>query len=86
MAKSLDICKYICDKYVNRGYKELHDRDLLHWTWVYQLLEVELHNQAVELDASFSACLCPSHGPEQDSKVIEANERKLVKVLNVYEQ
>ncbi|KAI0500077.1 hypothetical protein KFK09_018285 [Dendrobium nobile] len=85
--ESRAICRYICDKYADQGYKGLYGRGLLDRARIDQWLEAESQNfEPPSLVLVFQLAFAPRMGVKQDSKVIEVNERKLAKVLDVYEQ
>ncbi|KAJ3681927.1 hypothetical protein LUZ60_014500 [Juncus effusus] len=87
--ESRAICRYICDKYSDKGTQNLMGKKeggLLARASVEQWLEAE--GQTFNPPSSalvFQLAFAPLMGLKQDPTLIELNEAKLSKVLDVYE-
>ncbi|CAL9752791.1 unnamed protein product [Musa acuminata subsp. burmannicoides] len=88
--ESRAICRYICDKYANRGNQSLFGRNgggPAERAQVEQWLEAE--SQSFNPPSSalvFQLAFAPRMGLPQDPAAIELNQAKLAKVLDVYER
>ncbi|KAJ3689760.1 hypothetical protein LUZ61_018924 [Rhynchospora tenuis] len=88
--ESRAICKYICNKYPEKGNQNLiggRDGGLLARTSVDQWLEAE--GQSFNPPSSalvFQLAFAPMFGFKQDPAAIEQNEAKLANVLDVYDR
>ncbi|THU44898.1 hypothetical protein C4D60_Mb02t12240 [Musa balbisiana] len=88
--ESRAICRYICDKYADRGNRSLlgrRDGGLVERAHVEQWLEAE--GQSFNPPSStlvFQLAFAPQMGLPQDPAAILLNEGKLAKVLDVYER
>ncbi|URE22409.1 Glutathione S-transferase [Musa troglodytarum] len=88
--ESRAICRYICDKYADRGNRSLLGRrggGLVERAHVEQWLEAE--GQSFNPPSStlvFQLAFAPQMGLPQDPAAIVLNEGKLAKVLDVYER
>ncbi|CAL9176943.1 unnamed protein product, partial [Musa hybrid cultivar] len=88
--ESRAICRYICDKYANRGNQSLFGRNgggPAERAQVEQWLEAE--SQSFNPPSSalvFQLAFAPRMGLAQDPAAIELNQAKLAKVLDVYER
>ncbi|KAJ0966916.1 hypothetical protein J5N97_023833 [Dioscorea zingiberensis] len=79
--ESRAICRYVSEKYADQGNKYLLGRDLLERVSIEQWLKSEEHNfDPPSRVLIFHLAFAPNRG------LIEQNERKLAKVLDVYEQ
>jgi glutathione S-transferase len=89
LAESRAICRYICDKYPEKGNQTLmgrRDGGLLARTSVDQWLEAEGQSfNPPSLVLVFQLAFAPMMGLKQDMAAIEQNEAKLAKVLDVYD-
>lgn len=87
--ESRAICRYICDKYPDKGNQTLmgrKDGGLLARTSVDQWLEAEGHSfNPPSIALVFQLAFAPMMGLKQDTAAIEQNEAKLAKVLDVYD-
>ncbi|THU66619.1 hypothetical protein C4D60_Mb05t16060 [Musa balbisiana] len=90
LVESRAICRYICDKYANRGNQSLFGRTgggPAERAQVEQWLEAE--SQSFNPPSSalvFQLAFAPRMGLPQDPAAIELNQAKLAKVLDVYER
>ncbi|URE00197.1 Glutathione S-transferase [Musa troglodytarum] len=88
--ESRAICRYICDKYANRGNQSLLGRNgggPAERAQVEQWLEAE--SQSFNPPSSvlvFQLAFAPRMGLPQDPAAIELNQAKLARVLDVYER
>eukprot|EP00262_Sarcandra_glabra_P008866 TRINITY_DN2277_c0_g1_i1.p1 TRINITY_DN2277_c0_g1~~TRINITY_DN2277_c0_g1_i1.p1 ORF type:complete len:231 (+),score=37.46 TRINITY_DN2277_c0_g1_i1:93-785(+) len=85
--ESRAICRYICDKHPNGGNKGLLGKNLLERASIEQWLEAE--GQSFNPPSSglvFQLAFAPRMKLKQDPALIEQNELKLGKVLDVYEK
>ncbi|ONI32289.1 hypothetical protein PRUPE_1G358500 [Prunus persica] len=85
--ESRAICRYICDKYADRGNKGLYGTNPLAKASIDQWLEAE--GQSFSPPSStlvFQLAFAPRMKLKQDQGVIRQNEEKLKKVLDVYEK
>ncbi|KAJ8505225.1 hypothetical protein OPV22_006111 [Ensete ventricosum] len=88
--ESRAICRYICDKYADRGNKNLLGRNgagPAERAQVEQWLEAE--SQSFNPPSSalvFQLAFAPRMGLPQDPAAVELNQAKLAKVLDVYER
>ncbi|XP_077246747.1 glutathione S-transferase F11-like [Tasmannia lanceolata] len=85
--ESRAICRYVSDKYADKGNKGLFGKNLLERASIEQWLEAE--GQSFNPPSSalvFQLAFAPRMKLKQDQGVIEQSEAKLVKVLDVYEK
>ncbi|KAK9271096.1 hypothetical protein L1049_026685 [Liquidambar formosana] len=85
--ESRAICRYICDKYADRGNKGLYGTNPLEKASIDQWLEAE--GQSFNPPSSalvFQLAFAPRMKLKQDEGVIKQSEEKLAKVLDVYEK
>lgn len=86
-SESRAICRYICDKYPERGNKGLYGTNPLIKASIDQWMEAE--GQSFNPPSSalvFQLAFAPRMKIKQDEGVIKQNEEKLEKVLNIYEK
>ncbi|CAA7391471.1 unnamed protein product [Spirodela intermedia] len=84
--ESRAISRYLCDKFADKGNKGLFGNGLLERASIEQWLEAEA--QSFNPPSSvlvFQLAFAPRMRLKQDPAVIEQNEGKLAKVLDVYE-
>ncbi|GKU90185.1 hypothetical protein SLEP1_g4215 [Rubroshorea leprosula] len=85
--ESRAICRYLCDKYADKGNRGLYGTNPLVKASIDQWLEAE--GQSFNPPSSvlvFQLAFAPRMKIKQDPAVIKQNEEKLGKVLDVYEQ
>ena len=85
--ESRAICRYICDKYADKGNKGLYGTNPLAKASIDQWLEAE--GQSFNPPSStlvFQLAFAPRMNIKQDKVVIRQNEEKLSKVLDIYEK
>ncbi|XP_020094199.1 glutathione S-transferase PARB-like [Ananas comosus] len=88
--ESRAICRYICDKYAERGNKTLmgnKEGGFVARAAIEQWLEAE--GQSFNPPSSalvFQLAFAPLMGLKQDPAAVEQNEAKLAKVLDVYDK
>ncbi|KAL1351784.1 hypothetical protein HN51_015653 [Arachis hypogaea] len=85
--ESRAICRYVCEKYAERGNKGLYGTDPLAKASIDQWVEAE--GQSFNPPSSalvFQLAFAPRMKLKQDQGVIRQNEEKLAKVLDVYEK
>ncbi|KAK1273830.1 hypothetical protein QJS04_geneDACA009688 [Acorus gramineus] len=85
--ESRAICRYVCDKYSERGNKRLLGLGLLERASIEQWLEAE--SQSFNPPSStlvFQLAFAPRMKLKQDPKAIDQAEAKLSDVLDVYER
>lgn len=86
-SESRAICRYICDKYGDKGNKGLYGTNPLAKASIDQWLEAE--GQSFNPPSSalvFQLAFAPRMKLRQDQGVIKQNEEKLSKVLDIYEK
>jgi glutathione S-transferase len=90
LAESRAICRYICDQYADRGNQTLFGKKedgAVGRAAVEQWIESEAQNfNPPSLAMIFQLAFAPMMGRATDMAVVEQNEAKLAKVLDVYEQ
>jgi glutathione S-transferase len=90
LAESRAICRYICDQYADRGNQILFGKKedgAVGRAAVEQWIESEAQNfNPPSLAMIFQLAFAPMMGRATDMAVVEQNEAKLAKVLDVYEQ
>lgn len=85
--ESRAICRYVCDKYADKGNKGLYGTNPLAKASIDQWLEVEGQSFNPPSGALvFQLALAPRMNIPQDEGLIKQNEEKLGKVLDVYEK
>ncbi|OVA15987.1 Glutathione S-transferase [Macleaya cordata] len=85
--ESRAICRYVCDKYANRGKKGLFGMNPLEKASIDQWLEAE--GQTFNPPSSvlvFQLAFAPRMKLKQDHGLIKQNEEKLKKVLDLYDR
>ncbi|KAL1311955.1 hypothetical protein HN51_038611 [Arachis hypogaea] len=85
--ESRAICRYVCEKYAERGNKGLYGTDPLAKASIDQWVEAE--GQSFNPPSSalvFQLAFAPRMKLKQDEGVIRQNEEKLAKVLDVYDK
>ncbi|XP_015887675.3 glutathione S-transferase [Ziziphus jujuba] len=85
--ESRAICRYICEKYADKGNKGLYGTNPLARASIDQWLEAE--GQSFNPPSSalvFQLAFAPRMKLKQDQVVIKQNEEKLRKVLDIYEK
>ncbi|XP_030445463.1 glutathione S-transferase PARB-like [Syzygium oleosum] len=85
--ESRAICRYICEKYADRGNKNLYSMNPLVKASIEQWLEAE--GQSYNPPSStlvFQLAFAPRMNIKQDEAQIKLNDQKLLKVLDVYDQ
>ena len=85
--ESRAICRYICDKYADKGNKGLYGTNPLAKASIDQWLEAE--GQSFNPPSStlvFQLAFAPRMNIKQDKVVIRQNEEKLSKVLDIYDK
>ncbi|XP_048444277.1 glutathione S-transferase-like [Pyrus x bretschneideri] len=85
--ESRAICRYICNKYVDKGNKGLYGMNPLAKASIDQWLEAE--GQSFSPPSStlvFQLAFAPRMKLKQDEGAIRQNEEKFAKVLDVYEK
>ncbi|WCJ44304.1 Glutathione S-transferase [Euphorbia peplus] len=85
--ESRAICRYICDKYADKGNKALYGTNPVTKASIDQWLEAE--GQSFNSPSGtlvFLLAFAPKMKIPQDENVINQNEAKLKKVLDVYEK
>ncbi|KAI6690813.1 hypothetical protein NL676_027641 [Syzygium grande] len=85
--ESRAICRYVCEKYADRGNKNLYSMNPLVKASIEQWLEAE--GQSYNPPSStlvFQLALAPRMNIKQDEAQIKLNDQKLLKVLDVYDQ
>jgi glutathione S-transferase len=89
-SESRDICRYLCNQFPNDGNKTLYGSGALERASIEQWLQAEAQNfnppsTALVFQLAFVPYL--SHlGIRQDPDVIEENEDRLKRVLDVYDE
>lgn len=87
LPESRAICRYVCDKYADKGNKGLYGTNPLAKASIDQWLEVEGQSFNPPSGALvFQLALAPRMNIPQDEGLIKQNEEKLGKVLDVYEK
>ncbi|KDP36862.1 hypothetical protein JCGZ_08153 [Jatropha curcas] len=85
--ESRAICRYICEKYPDKGYKGLYGTNPLAKASIDQWVEAEGQSYNAPSGALlFQLALAPRMNIPQDQGIIKQNEEKLGKVLDVYEK
>lgn len=87
LVESRAICRYICEKYADRGNKNLYSMNPLVKASIEQWLEAE--GQSYNPPSStlvFQLAFAPRMNIKQDEAQIKLNDQKLLKVLDVYDQ
>lgn len=87
MSESRAICRYICDKYKEKGNKGLYGTNPLAKASIDQWLEAE--GQSFNPPSSillFQLAFAPRMKIKQDEGLIKQNEEKLEKLLDVYDK
>ncbi|KAJ9165907.1 hypothetical protein P3X46_020722 [Hevea brasiliensis] len=85
--ESRAICRYICDKYADKGNKELYGTNPLAKASIDQWLEAEGQSFNPPSGALvFQLAFAPRMKIPQDEGLIKQNQEKLGKVLDVYEK
>uniref|UniRef100_A0A2P2K926 glutathione transferase n=1 Tax=Rhizophora mucronata TaxID=61149 RepID=A0A2P2K926_RHIMU len=85
--ESRAICRYICEKYADKGNKGLYGTNPLAKASIDQWLEAEGQSFSPPSGALvFQLAFAPRMKLQQDEGVIRQNEEKLKKVLDVYEK
>ncbi|BAF10800.1 glutathione S-transferase F11 [Oryza sativa Japonica Group] len=88
--ESRAICRYICDQYADSGNKTLMGRKedgAVGRAAIEKWIEAEGQSfNPPSLAMAFQLAFAPFMGRATDMAVVEQNEAKLVKVLDVYEQ
>ncbi|KAF2310160.1 hypothetical protein GH714_006993 [Hevea brasiliensis] len=85
--ESRAICRYICDKYADKGNKELYGTNPLAKASIDQWLEAEGQSFNPPSGALvFQLAFAPRMKIPQDEGLIKQNQEKLGKVLDVYER
>ncbi|GAV56686.1 GST_C domain-containing protein/GST_N domain-containing protein [Cephalotus follicularis] len=85
--ESRAICRYLCDKYIDKGNKELYGTNPLSKASIDQWVEAE--GQSFNPPSSalvFQLAFAPRMKIKQDPGLIRQNEQKLAKVLDVYDK
>ncbi|MED6206425.1 hypothetical protein PIB30_026639 [Stylosanthes scabra] len=85
--ESRAICRYVCEKYGERGNKGLYGTNPLAKASIDQWVEAE--GQSFNPPSSalvFQLAFAPRMKLKQDERVIRQNEEKLGKVLDVYDK
>ncbi|KAG2698244.1 hypothetical protein I3843_07G140800 [Carya illinoinensis] len=85
--ESRAICRYICEKYTDKGNKGLYGTNPVARASIDQWLEAE--GQSFNPPSSvlvFQLAFAPRMKIKQDQVVIKQNEEKLSKVLGIYEK
>ncbi|EOY15156.1 Ubiquitin-like superfamily protein isoform 3 [Theobroma cacao] len=85
--ESRSICRYLCEKYAEKGNTGLYGTNPLAKASIDQWLEAE--GQSFNPPSSvlvFQLAFAPRMKIKQDQAVINENEQKLAKVLEVYEK
>uniref|UniRef100_A0A2P2K959 glutathione transferase n=1 Tax=Rhizophora mucronata TaxID=61149 RepID=A0A2P2K959_RHIMU len=86
-SESRAICRYICEKYADKGNKGLYGTNPLAKASIDQWLEAEGQSFSPPSGALvFQLAFAPRMKLQQDEGVIRQNEEKLKKVLDVYEK
>jgi glutathione S-transferase len=86
-SESRAICRYICEKYADKGNKGLYGTDPLSKASIDQWVEAE--GQSFNPPSSalvFQLAFAPRMNIKQDKVAIRQNEEKLSKVLDIYEK
>lgn len=86
-SESRAICRYICEKYADKGNKGLYGTNPLAKASIDQWLEAE--GQSFNPPSSalvFQLAFAPRMKIKQDQVVIKQNEEKLSKVLDIYDK
>lgn len=85
--ESRSICRYVCEKYADRGDKGLYGTNPLERASIDQWVEAEGQSFGPSSGALvFQLAFAPRMNIPQDQGVIKQNEEKLGKVLDIYEQ
>ncbi|KAF3446847.1 hypothetical protein FNV43_RR12027 [Rhamnella rubrinervis] len=85
--ESRAICRYICEKYADKGNRGLYGTSPLAKASIDQWLEAEAQSFNPPSSALvFQLAFAPRMKLKQDPGVIKQNEEKLAKVLDVYEE
>lgn len=87
LVESRAICRYICEKYADKGNKNLYSTNPLVKASIEQWLEAE--SQSYNPPSStlvFQLAFAPRMKIKQDEAQIKLNDQKLSKVLDVYDQ
>ncbi|WCJ44303.1 Glutathione S-transferase family protein [Euphorbia peplus] len=85
--ESRSICRYICDKYADKGNKELYGTNPLSKASIDQWIEAEGQSFNPPSGALvFQLAFAPMMKIPQDGNLIKQNEAKLEKVLDIYEK
>lgn len=85
--ESRAICRYVCDKYADKGNKNLYGTNPLVKASIDQWLEAEGQNfNPPSSILVFQLAFAPKMKIKQDPNLIRQNEEKLKKVLDVYEK
>ena len=90
LAESRAICRYICDQYADRGNQALlgkKEDGAVGRAAIEQWIEAESQSfNPPSLAIIFQLAFAPMMGRTTDMAVVEQNEVKLTKVLDVYDQ
>ncbi|XP_027332785.1 glutathione S-transferase-like [Abrus precatorius] len=85
--ESRAICRYICEKYVDKGNKELFGTNPLVKASIDEWLEAEGQNfNPPSSTLVFQLAFAPRMKLKQDEGAIKLNQEKLAKVLDVYDK
>ncbi|XP_030955613.1 glutathione S-transferase-like [Quercus lobata] len=85
--ESRAICRYVCDKYADKGNKGLYGTNPLAKASIDQWIEAEGQNfNPPSSTLVFQLAFAPRMNIKQDKVVIRQNEEKLSKVLDIYEK
>ncbi|ESW32606.1 hypothetical protein PHAVU_001G002000 [Phaseolus vulgaris] len=85
--ESRAICRYVCEKYGDRGNKELYGRNPLAKASIDQWLEAEAQNfNPPSSTLVFQLAFAPRMKIKQDEGAIKQSKEKLAKVLDVYDK
>jgi len=84
---SREICRHIAEKYADRGNKALYGTGALERASIEQWLQSEARNFDPPSSALvFHLAFAPAMGLMPDEAMIEQNEKKLDRVLEVYDK
>lgn len=85
--ESRAICRYICEKYADKGNKGLYGTNPLSKAAIEQWLEAESQSfNPPSSTLAFQLAFAPMMNIPQDQGAIQQNSEKLAKVLDVYDK
>ncbi|XP_072957175.1 glutathione S-transferase F10-like [Typha angustifolia] len=87
LVDSREICRHIAEKYQEKGNRDLLGSGTLERASIEQWLQTEAYSFDPPASALvFNLAFAPLMDIEKDEEVIERSKKKLIKVLDIYEQ